>query len=117
MDDTALPDRQGSTAEPGPGALNGKATNGPQATAPASKVASKDSNEQVAERLGMYREPSSSFPAVLPSDSADAVGPTPNLMVDTAGLKHRVPNSLVDLIEEMEEADLKNPSDALLVRM
>lgn len=38
-------------------------------------------------------------------------------MVDTDGLQRRVPNSLIDLIEEMEEANLKNPSDALLVRL
>lgn len=108
--DAVLPDRPGSTAGPGPGSQNGKAANG-------ARNAPKRTKVQMAERLGMYSEPSSSFPAVLPSDSADAVGPTPNLMVDTDGLQRRVPNSLIDLIEEMEEANLKNPSDALLVRL
>ena len=103
-----VPGDQDGAAQPGPDAPNGTVTT-------KTKTTPESLNVQSAERLGMYQEPSSSFPAYLPSDSADAVGPTPNLIIDTHGLQRRVPNRAVDLIEEMEEADLKNPSDALLV--
>lgn len=100
--------RTGSTAEPGPSARNGH-------LAATDQRGMEDRSLRLAERLGMYKEPSSSFPAVLPSDAPLPQGPTPNLLVDTDGLKRRVPNSLIDLVKEMEEADLNNPSDALLV--
>ena len=104
----SVPSGRDVAAQPGLDAPNGTVTS-------EAKTTGKSPNVQIAERLGMYQEPSSSFPACLPSDSADAVGPSPNLIIDTDGLQRRVPNSAIDLIEEMEEADLKNPSSALLV--
>ena len=85
-----------------------------------SKSSTKKTHEwQVlsAERLGLYASPHNKFPTHLPTDETEAIGTVPNYLPPSneSGLLRRIPQSQDELLQEMEELELKNPSASLQV--
>lgn len=71
-----------------------------------------------AEKLGLYESPHSTFPTQLPTNDTEAIGTVPNYLPPSneTGLLRRIPQSQDELLQEMEELELKNPSASLQVR-
>lgn len=71
------------------------------------------------ERLGLYASPHSTFPAEMPTDDTQAIGTSPKFLPPSneSGLLRRIPQSQDELLQEMEELELKNPSASLQVRL
>lgn len=85
---------------------------------PAGRKKSHEWQVLSAERLGLYASPHNSFPSELPTDELVPKGTVPNFLPPSneTGLLRRIPQSEDELLQELEELELKNPSASLQVR-